>query len=737
VRAAGRGVLLAAVRLILVGALLALFAFWWRHQKEPDYRIEACLRLSPDSSAVPPALVELGGEQRLAWSLPAGRSLRLSFTVPGETPVLRFRDGQLAGGGVLAVRSVPASGAAQELARHDPPEQAWAERRVPLGTAPGQPVTVELAALPGAGEVCVADIVLESSGRGVDETDHPIRAASSSEDLLGRSGEVYGAAPATGERRRAGLDGPLCVRLERGVPLTVETAALQSGSWLEIVLHVVNPWPEGQTSAGRVVVSADDQELAALPVELPEGELSRETLTRLDLSGYSGRSIILSLRCDGADTLFVGVSDLSVHAPQSVPRRRDPEQRALNVVLILVDALRPDRLGCAGWPGAATPALDALAARGGSYRRVLAPSSWTLPNLASVLTGVSPLSHGLGLKAHGVLDTRLPTLAQTAAWSGLSTACFSSSPELSDRTGLDRGYETHLSEALSAPVLVERALDWLVDARQFRWFLTLHFADLARQPYAPSDQALALLPKGGPPPALIESLRRLDSRPGAAEALADEVGTRYDAQVAWIDHAIGLLIDGLEQRGMLERTLIAVVGTSGEEFYEHNGRLRGQTLFDEVVCVPVILAGPGVRGRDGGPFVEQQPIDLVDVTRLLANFGQLSSQAGLQGRIPPPFTLADPDQVCHAVLRPYPDTTTRDLDASRTRRWLSVRDNATGLTSLYDLERDPGATLDLLLGADPVVRQQADAMTASFEQWQRDCVLAGVGSPRLLPAVAP
>jgi arylsulfatase A-like enzyme len=413
-----------------------------------------------------------------------------------------------------------------------------------------------------------------------------------------------------------------------------------------------------------------------------------------------------------------------------VPRRTDPERRAVNVCLILVDALRPDRLGCAGWAGASTPAIDALAARGGRYRRVDAPSSWTLPNLGSVLTGVSPLSHGLGLPSRGVLDTRLPTLAQTAAWSGLTTACFSSSAELSAQTGLDRGYETHVSEALPAAVLVERALDWLVDAQQFRWFLTLDFSDLAREPWTPSPEALARLPAGGPPAALVESLRRLDSRPGSAEALAHEVGTLYDAEVASIDAAIGALVEGLRERGLLERTLVAVVGTAGEEFYEHNGRQRGQTLFDEVVCVPVVLAGPGVRAHDGGPFVEAQPIDLVDVTRLLANLGQLSSQAGLQGRLPPPFAPADPDQILHAVLRPYPGTTTRDLDASRVGRWLSVRDNASGATSLFDLAADPGATQDLLLEHDQAARRQAEAMQTSFANWQRACARSAASSPR-------
>ncbi|HZJ73156.1 MAG TPA: sulfatase-like hydrolase/transferase [Planctomycetota bacterium] len=733
-RPSGRGAVLAAVRLLVVVALLVGFVAWWRHQKQPDYRVDARLRLTPDTGAVAPALLALGDEARLAWTVPAGRSLRFSFPVPGEQPVLRFVDGATGAGGTLVVRRLSA-GAPAVLEQHAATAGRWTERRVPLSAAPGETVTIELSApVAAAGDASgafgVADVVLESTGRGVDETEHPLLAASTLEDLLGRAGEAPLAAPALAGGRRAGLDGPLCVALDRGVPLSVETATLPPRAWLEILLHVANPWPEGLTSTGRVVVSADDKPLAVVPVALPEGEQSVETLTRIDLSAAAGHSLLVSVRCEEAGTLFVGVADLSVHAPQAVQRRLDPEQRAVNVCLILVDALRPDRLGCAGWPGAATPAIDALAARGGRWHRVYGPSSWTLPNLGSVLTGVSPLSHGLGLPSRGVLDTRLPTLAQTAAWSGLTTACFSSSAELSAQTGLDRGYETQLSEALPAEVLVERALDWLVDASQFRWFLTLHFADLAREPWTPSDDALARLPPGGPPDSLVESLRRLDSRPGSAEALAHEVGTLYDAEVGRVDRAIGRLLDGLRARGLLERTLVAVVGTAGEEFYEHNGRQRGQTLFDEVVCVPVILAGPGVRAHDGGPFVEAQPIELVDVTRLLATLGQLSSQAGLQGRLPPPFAPADSDQICHSVLRPYPGTTTRDLDASRVGRWLAVRDNGSGATSLYDLQRDPGALVDLLLQGDAAARQQAEAMQTSFANWQRACVRSAASSPR-------
>src|SRR5262249_31125847 len=157
--------------------------------------------------------------------------------------------------------------------------------------------------------------------------------------------------------------------------------------------------------------------------------------------------------------------------------------------------------------------------------------------------------------------------------------------------------------------LAERALDWLEQAQQFRWFLTLVLSD-PDFPYEPDPQDVARL-RGAASPAFVESLRRLDSRPGAAERLAVELGTLYDGVVGGVDRAIGMLVRWLAERALLRDTVVAVVGAEGEEFYEHNGRLHGQTLFDEVVAVPLVMAGPGLYGPDGGPFAESEPIDLV------------------------------------------------------------------------------------------------------------------------------
>jgi arylsulfatase A-like enzyme len=733
---------LAALRLLAVAAGIVAFAYWWRLEKAPDFHADRRLVLRPDAAGGQPGRVELGGAARMAWTVTAGRALRFGATVPGEDPVLRFLEGARDGAPELAVRVVPALGERREAASHAASPAGWTLRRVPLPAAAGEEVTLELA-VPGEGDgaggtdaVAIADVVLESAGRGVDETETLITAWAQVDELLGRATGERWAAPAAGARARAGLDGPVCALLEAGRPVYTLVDSVPAPGRLDVVLHVVKPWPEGPSTGGRVLLSLDGRPAGALPVRLPAGRLWVETLTQLDTAPWAGGDLDVAVELEGASNLWVGVRELSLSAPRNVPRVPSRARGGHNVLLVVVDSLRADRLGCYGHPGAATPNLDALAARGGRWTRVLAPSSWTLPNVATLLTGVSPISHGLGMSTPGVLSGRVATLAQTAGWSGITTAAFSSSPYLSGRTDLNRGYQTFAFEPLPADVLIEHALDWLVDARQYRWFLTLHLTDVSA-PYDPSPADRARVP-AEPPPELVASLRRLDSRPGAAEAMAQEVGRPYDAELAGLDGALGTLLDALREEGLLERTLVFVVGAAGEEFYDHKGRLHGQTLYDEVVRVPLIAAGPGLRTGLGGAFVEDEPIELVDVTRLIAYAGQLSSLATLQGRMPPPFAPVLPDPVAHAVLRPFPGVTDRSLDASRSRRWLRVLDHRTGEERLHDLQADPQAQVDLLerdLGGEP--RFQADSLARAFADWHRACAAASTGVPERVPMEAP
>ena len=744
--AAARGALLAALRLALVAAALVAFGFWWTHQKAADFTIETRVRLPvPAGTRIEPAL-RLNGVEREALVVPCGRTLSLRVRVPGDDPFLRFQDGHLSAHPVLSLRLLREDGERVEVETHPTLEGAWTPRRVALPAAAGDVVTLELAALdgtgkPGLGSLFLADLVLESDGRGVDETEIPLVGRGLEADLLARRGDELVAAPPSVEEARAELPGPPCLALPPGGAATLDASSVPADGRLVLVLHVARPNPRGPAEPGAVEVRAGDELLATLPFDVPGELLASEQRHVIEFGRFAGHPVDLALSRRGGENLFVGLREAWISSEREVPRRRrPPDQPSRNVLLVMVDALRGDRLGCQGYAGGHTPVLDALAARGGRYERVLAPSSWTLPNAATLLTGSSPLTHGLGLEPGRVLSPRLYSLAQSAAWSGVTTACFGNSPWVSPATGLDQGFETFSTRRVPAEVVVEEALDWMADRRDFPWFLVLHFADPS-YPYEPLPRDLASLPVQRPLPELVERLRPLDSRPGLAEKLAMEVGPLYDAEVAGVDRALGNLLDALGAEGMLEDTLVAVVGLEGEEFFEHGGRTHGQSLWDEVVSVPAILAGPGVHGPDGGPFVARDPVELVDVATLVASLGGLSVRSRLQGRLPPPFSPALPDPTAHALLRPFGRMTERDLDATRSRRWLRLFDRTAGTESLYDLEADPGATRDLLSAPDLTPEQatqlrfEADSLAAAFRQWQRGSL--GVAAAQVLPVGGP
>jgi len=734
---AARGALWAALRLVLLLGALAAFGVWWQRELRPDFRVDRVVRLLPARASGQQPVVDIGGRLLSAHAIDCGRSLEFSFTLPGGAAVLRFADGHITAHPELSVRLLGADGAARELDGHATSENAWTLRRVPLPAAAGARVTVELAALDGAGKrglgtVYVADVVLESDGRGVDETEIPVATRAAERDLLSDHLTELTLAPVTRESGRIGVEGPQALPLEDGLPFHTLIDSVPPGARLDLVLHLGRPWPDAPIGTARVEVLAGDQRLAALDAALPAGlapglAASHELSASVDLAAFAGQRLDLGLLRTGAPALWVGLRELSVSVPRDVPRRRFVAGHGRNVLLLVVDSLRGERLGCAGWQPAATPVIDGLAARGGRWTRVLAPSSWSLPNLASLLTGVSPLTHGLGVLPRVRLSAGLSTLAQSAALSGYTTACFSGTPISGPQHGLDRGFERSEVVRLPAGALADRALDWLADAQQFEWFLMLHATDPSF-PHEPSLQDVRAL-RGAPPAGLVERLRALDSRPGAAEALALDLGTHYDAELAGVDRALGRITDWLAARDLLHSTLVVVVGSSGEEFFEHGGRLHGQTLWDEVVSVPVVMCGPGVRGPGGGAFVEDEPVSLLDITRILGEYGHLAVKTGMQGRLPPPFGPRLPEPVFHSVLRPLPAVTTADLDGSRTRRWLRLFDHATGREALFDQLADPASEHDLL--ADPgldleqraAVRLEADALAASHAEWVRSSLL--------------
>jgi choline-sulfatase len=255
-----------------------------------------------------------------------------------------------------------------------------------------------------------------------------------------------------------------------------------------------------------------------------------------------------------------------------------------NVLLVTIDTLRADHVGCYGHAAASTPTLDALAARGARFETAVSHVPLTGPSHASILTGRSPLGHGLRDNGGYVLPENVGTAAEDFRHAGYRTAAFVSGFPLDRRFGMNRGFETyddHLprgNDRRRTPY-VERFADATSDA-VLRWlarspegpprpyFLWIHYYD----PHAPYE----------PPGDLAERFR----------------ASPYDGEIAFVDRQLERVLAALEKQGSLARTLVLVTADHGESLGEHGEGTHGLFLYDATLRIPWILAGPEVpRGR--------------------------------------------------------------------------------------------------------------------------------------------
>ncbi|MEO8275526.1 MAG: sulfatase-like hydrolase/transferase [Thermoanaerobaculia bacterium] len=345
-----------------------------------------------------------------------------------------------------------------------------------------------------------------------------------------------------------------------------------------------------------------------------------------------------------------------------------------DVVIVSIDTLRPDRLGCYGASLVETPAIDRVAGAGVRFDAAFSPLPLTLPAHWAMQTGIQPWH--LGIVDNGMTPGPLPvsTLAERFAGAGYETAAFVASFILNRTFGLNRGFETYddgpaadaaLDQALhgqaTAGERVDRVLTWLRRPRQRPFFLWLHLYD----PHAPYQ-----------PPSAFRS--RYADRP-------------YDGEVAYVDTQLDRLMHELDKRAAAAPMLVVFVSDHGESLGEHGERTHGLLLYDATLHVPLIFRFPGSLPAGA---VRRDPVTLADVAPTVLALAGLPAARDLDGR---------------DLFAPHPPTEQRQLvaisEATRRRfgwsRLIAVRDGPWKYIKgprpeLYDVLHDHEETLDLL-----------------------------------------
>jgi len=271
----------------------------------------------------------------------------------------------------------------------------------------------------------------------------------------------------------------------------------------------------------------------------------------------------------------------------------------MNVLLVTLDTVRADRLGCYGCADAETPVCDALASSGVCFGDAVTSVPLTLPSHATILTGLYPYRHGVRENGKYRLADRYDTLAEELLSRGYDTAAFVGCFVLDESFGLDQGFDVYDFDVTAegyrpdmpdfnernAEAVTDSAIAWLnrcnLEETQRPFFMWVHYFD----PHLPYQSP-------------YQRLQRFASRP-------------YDAEIAFTDYHLGRLIERLEEAGLLEETVVVVVADHGEALGEHGEPTHGMLLYEGTVRVPFIISCSALF--DTAYRVSDRAVGLVDV----------------------------------------------------------------------------------------------------------------------------
>lgn len=360
-----------------------------------------------------------------------------------------------------------------------------------------------------------------------------------------------------------------------------------------------------------------------------------------------------------------------------------------NVIVYLIDTLRADHLGIYGYPRPTSPHIDEFAVGGTVFDRAIAQDSKTLGSVASLLTSLHTQSHGLTRFGHK-LGPGVVTLAQTMRDAGYQTGAFITNVNAGELSGLDQGFG-HFYDATKT-WRDREALRSLPDDAVFRWldrigqspfFAYIHTAEPHR-PYIPPPPYDAMFDANYA--GSTTGFYRGRNGFSRAEHIADieHVKALYDGEIRYADEAVGRLLDELERRDLLGRTIVILTSDHGEELYDRGHWNHGHTLYNELIQVPLIFSGPAISARKR----ISTPVQLVDVAPTILELAQISSPEEFEGASL--LELIGGEKLEAFSQRPvYAMTTATPHQVAVVRgSWKAILWPG-GTLELFDLARDP------------------------------------------------
>jgi len=404
--------------------------------------------------------------------------------------------------------------------------------------------------------------------------------------------------------------------------------------------------------------------------------------------------------CLGGDASLVrDTSDLAfAPVPPGLPAKP-------NVLLITIDTLRADHLGAYGYERATSPRLDELAADGALFENAWAHAPSTRYSMPAILTGRYPLSVSYDMSVWWpALQKSETTIAERLSELGMYTGAILNYVYFDPVRRMNQGFDSYdnANKVLHARVgrdgpartrgsssaqQTNKAIDFLSRHDHEPFFLWVHYYD----PHFQYERHDGL---------------------GPAADFGDRPIDLYDHEVRYTDHHIGRLIDDLKQRGLYDRTIIAVTGDHGEGFGEHGIDLHGYHLYAAQTRVPLLVRVPGVA-----PSRIQMPAAHVDLVPTLVNLLGGQPDLAMQGRslvdVMTGAARADRSRVVYQQLSFENNNEQRGAASNLCHVIYNVSPNSSW--EVYRIDEDPGETRDLA-DAPGVCQPVVDALETWYDQ---------------------
>jgi arylsulfatase A-like enzyme len=404
------------------------------------------------------------------------------------------------------------------------------------------------------------------------------------------------------------------------------------------------------------------------------------------------------------------------HIAAGCEPRLHPLEPWPNILLISLDALRAQHLKCYGYHRDTSPFLDSLAAQGTLFSNAFVNTHGTPSSHTTILTSLYQETHRLGYRIDSPdpLDLAVPSgvvmLQEILYGQGYQTVAVTDNGYMASEYGFDRGFQDYEDEGNGVAEGTKKLLDSI--GRRMRGggpiFAFYHTYEI-HSPYVPPPEYQRIY--GDFESELVlsnENLIRIQDSamehlsPGDLELLI----ARYDGEIRYTDDTLRQMFAELETLGFLENCLVIITSDHGEEFGDHGGLLHRDTLYEELLRVPLILWGQGVvKGT-----TDERLVSSVDIVPTVLGLLRLRVELPLAGI----DLLSEREQ---ALDRPIYAQYGNHRFAIRTQRWKLIESPLVGRLELYDLEQDPEERTNLASEEKRI----AEDLRRRLQQWQQSC----------------